>query len=730
MTFVCGTNACLLAGEGVPFAAILAVVFGVKLRRRSLGYHKWPNTDFSSQGTRSNARSAVGHHPMVLPKSDTTTTPTIPSTRVAPRSDIEPRGIPFSISLQEDRSKPGQFQLVLNPNPEIDTARQYGSQQHEETTTAPSNADGQSCAGTPKLLPTLGYNVSQLYTSKAKTPPSPRSPGDEDHNWSEINTVPPDFLHNVVPDWTPAPDAHNHLRKHESNQNSNIVTRGSSARLHDIKARFKKSGKGFIVRLRKSSVVDPADVDVKDVHLLEEKLDHRRPDSTYAIELPGEPVTAELDSTPIERPVFEIGSCGQDGSAADRLIPTQLVDGLHTPTGPSTRPLSFGLEEQWLSDAETLTHERPNIDTTFDEHDDDTSIDPASTTQSSNGSRRSSISSITTTPTNLHAMPFAALASEHEIRRIQTAQNPNQVEIQDQSAATHQILLERPAKDVPAVWEEVHLASNIAKRDSFTPFLKTPNRAGIRKTNRRGGMRQTGGSSIHLRSMHLLEDGYETGETLSHGDSIRINNFGNGAARRPRGHGIGQRSKSFSGMKTGTDAEEHREDTSYGSSTAMSLPDYPTKRNLKLRTKDLQAQSEPILPQTTSAHETNHHRNFGSLSPNRPSNSAAAVSPSRRSPSVSFQEPETATNDEEADFAVGAIPLPSNYETRQPSSPNVGPLSTFIRLSFKSVLSQLSESMLWMRDQCTEELPVPPGHVRVRWTCVSRSSFSIPFTPS
>ena len=169
------------------------------------------------------------------------------------------QALPFTLTLQEEKSNPGQFQLVVNIN------ANNGGNDSSGGNTRPSK----KLYANLQALPGLGYDVSSLYRTQESSPPT--SPQQERHGWSDLDAIPPDFLKKVVPDWG------------VSLEKTNSVMSTQSNRLSDIKARIKKSGKGFVVRLLKGA--NPETNEVAEVHL-----------AHHSSKNP--PAYHELDSTP------------------------------------------------------------------------------------------------------------------------------------------------------------------------------------------------------------------------------------------------------------------------------------------------------------------------------------------------------------------------------------------------------------------------------------------------
>jgi hypothetical protein len=291
------------------------------------------------------------------------------------------QSVPFNLTLQEDKKNPGQFQLVVNIDPEH--PRRDGS--------PPRPAASKKLYANLQSLPSLGFDVSQLYQTQKSSPPiSPQ----QEKGWSDLDAIPSEFLQKVVPDWE------------VTFQRKDSTASTQSRKLADIKARIKKSGKGFVVRLLKGS--GAGSNEVAEVQLGQ----HDGVGATAIAELDSCP-QAELDATEISHRdsvpsettravqlgIHEIGTSSEPGiqkfappapSARIPSIPNWLSQ---TATSASRR---HSVLDDSFSDAETLTQEvRSVVDLTEDA----TDIEPFSAISSMLPTRTASVSSIVKTPT-------------------------------------------------------------------------------------------------------------------------------------------------------------------------------------------------------------------------------------------------------------------------------------------------------------------------------------------
>jgi hypothetical protein len=580
----------------------------------------------------------------------------------------EGKPIPFSLSLQEDSSRPGQYQLIVNPYPAKDS-----EEAEKRQSTGKSKLYNKHYYALPQSLPSVGYDVSPIYRSNQ--PPSPISPANETQGWSDISNLPSDFVRNVAPDWQ------------ESTRKGPELVRKESLRLSDIKARIKKSSKGFIVRLKKGSTSESGLGDVKDIHLYEEKPQTAPP----IAELDGPSAPVELDSTPI---IHEIGSSRPLNQALNRHASQSPQDASYVGLSPfkaDISPWEMPLDaatvtrsnprnstrdpEGWFSDAETIVP--PSLDGTW-EDDGASSVAPRSEYESRTISRRSSVSSIVTTPTAYRksAVQWPADESDRggDVLNIQRS-NVVGATLPKNTLASHDVVpsqipsptVSYPKTDVPEEQESLRVSQ----------FLKA-------KPSKR------------------LVD------TSAH-----------------------RRSKSFHGMDKVDDRK--RRVVTRTVSAGAAYPSLRGKRKLKLQTRNLPVPSNDESDTDTQARRdgirTSNHPPKASRkrsSPRRDAYQASALHtpetsririPSLRQ-STSGNSKEQKSEATSQAVGSGRLPLPDTYEIRSHATRSSSRISTFVAVAATGLLSSLVQSLTWLRDQ-VQESPVPAGHVRVRWTCVS-----------
>ncbi|KAF2010568.1 hypothetical protein BU24DRAFT_414141 [Aaosphaeria arxii CBS 175.79] len=296
------------------------------------------------------------------------------------------QSVPFNLTLQEDKRNPGQFQLVVDIDPE----------RHRGQAGQTQPAASKKLFTNLQAFPSLGYDVSSLYQTQKSSPPM--SPLKETQEWSDLDAIPPDFLKKVVPDWE------------LTFQRKDSTASTQSRRLADIKARIKKNGKGFVVRLLKGSSSDTNEV--AEVHLGQPT---QEPVATVH-ELDSCP-QIELDATEAVRAIpqaIEIGSSGETGlqrPSAPLSSSSSVPEWLRTTTF-DVRPRN-SIAEESFSDAETLAQETQPFGSSLE--DDQTVVGTASDFPT----RTASISSIVKTPTRgLSVVGPVKRIGRHEPKRL------------------------------------------------------------------------------------------------------------------------------------------------------------------------------------------------------------------------------------------------------------------------------------------------------------------------
>ncbi|KAJ4364147.1 hypothetical protein N0V83_009602 [Neocucurbitaria cava] len=306
------------------------------------------------------------------------------------------QSVPFTLNLQEDVRNPGQFQLVVNINPK-----------HHASAGIPVDlASPKNLSTTPGDVSKLTVNTSTLYQTQKSSPPT--TPVQDKQGWSDLDAVPPEFLEKVVPDW----------KVTFSRSDSTASTQ--SKRLADIKARIKKKGKGYVVRLLKGSTSDPnemAEVDLGQSNAAVETTSHELDSSDLRAELDStQTIVSSMGDSITGRPdVYEIGTSSEPGVQPGQSVVNNSTFPTMTPSRRRTAGdvTSIGsIAEESLSDAETLIPDVHSIGGRIDE--DQTDPEPHTTVNSSLPTRSASVSSIVKTPTR-------GLSLVGPVRRVEKA---------------------------------------------------------------------------------------------------------------------------------------------------------------------------------------------------------------------------------------------------------------------------------------------------------------------
>lgn len=608
------------------------------------------------------------------------------------------QALPFTLTLQEEKSNPGQFQLVVNIN------ANNGGNDSSGGNTRPSK----KLYANLQALPGLGYDVSSLYRTQGSSPPT--SPQQERHGWSDLDAIPPDFLKKVVPDWGVSLEKTNSIMSTQSN------------RLSDIKARIKKSGKGFVVRLLKGA--NPETNEVAEVHLAH----HSSKNPPACHELDSTP-RAELDAveascmTPqihvtqdgsFNGPsgagsIFEIGSSGETGIQRPQLalpsVPSQAPTSTLTPTPAphSAAPrwlerssrdteLSHQVGDEWLSDAETLTQDvRPFGDPWEDAEDDQTDAEPFSTVSSNIPTRRGSVTSVMPTSTR-------GLSVVGPVRRL--------------------------------------------PRSEYAGAGGSHTKVSCQALNRSHAKK-----SVKHKSPRNLSFASSTDVALKKGEGSSINTWSNTAGEQSHPHKacdepISKDSNTWHHQVRNTHEDERAGVARHSPSETVVQPRAGKKR-LKLQTKDVpRSHSGPIPPLARRSRESpsavpkedfSPFRESSRESPNKTPQLKPEIDETQelRSTLEKVLQQDESTNDQSndqnapsnndvpvVDDTVGDVPLPPGFEIRQTYSHSKRPLAPFVELACSAICSKLSEGLALLQAKYGSEPPVPSDHVRVRWTCV------------
>ncbi|KAF2186597.1 hypothetical protein K469DRAFT_572058 [Zopfia rhizophila CBS 207.26] len=580
------------------------------------------------------------------------------------------QSVPFTLTLQEEKNNPGKFQLVVNIDPEKN--RSDGS--------PPNPTASKKLFANLQTFPSLGYDVSPLYRTQKSSPPM--SPQQERQEWSDLDAIPPDFLQKVVPDWN------------VSFERSASTASSQSRKLADIKARIKKSGKGFVVRLLKGS--NPDSKEVAEVHLAHQNAPTEATfpelDSSPRVELDATEdanvsQTEQVDSANEQPAVFEIGTSSEPGiQKRVPSPPTARVPSIpHWLNQSSDNRTRYSISEDWLSDAETLTQETRPFSVQLD--DDPTDLEPSSTNSSKLPTRTASISSIVKTPTR----GLSVIGPVKRVAKGDRARGGN------------------------------------GKGNAARLYL---NRSDAKKSfKRRSPPNFNFASTIESAAEHL--------DISSQG--IR--------------HRVGQRSRSQNELQDEYSARDSEtwhhpardlHPNKYKVHHRSSLEDIPRyaeqKTKLRLETnvpRPISANTSPVnkrkrSPRVHKPSSSTSSVQFADQNEHIPSPARSEVDPCEELREVleaAFGGTENnvdhtsgntsipAIQEPIDDDSVGEISMPPGLETRSAPTSTKNPAMTFLGLALNALSDKLFEGFQALRDKYGGEPPVPPNHVRVRWTC-------------
>jgi hypothetical protein len=581
------------------------------------------------------------------------------------------QSVPFTLTLQEEKDNPGQFQLVVNVDP-----------QHQKVAAAggpPKPAASKKLIASLKEAPSLGYDVSQLYQTLKSSPPS--SPQEERQGWSDLDAIPPEFLEKVVPDWKVT------FSRSDST---------ASKTLANIKARIKKSGKGFVVRLLKGSNTDndeEVEVPLGQNSQSSEPALHELDSAHPRVELDGTDANTLIPNdqhgaSDMPLGVFEIGSSNEPGIQRDTQINNRGP--VRNPAIPhwlsQANPGRFSISEESFSDAETLLADVRSI---VDRREEQTDIEPFSRNSSVFPTRSSSVLSIVKTPTRGLSVVGPVRRVEKN-SRVRGKGKPARSEL-NRSGAHKSVKRRSPRTSTSEIAVMGALGSGIPKQSVLPGHSRPgppdhsessdepeaddhktrqyPNKklqAPNAKTKRRSSAEELARSEIPKTRLRLQTD-------LS----------------RPRS------------ANTSPVLRRRRSARTHKSASSQSSVSFANEVR--------HAEASPLWSEVDPSDELREalDKAFGGVTGD---NEPVPNEKSRNIPRI--EEPAS-----EAD--VGDFSLPPEVEIRTAPSSGRSPITTFWVLALSALSEKVYEGMRALRDTYGSEPVVPPNHVRVRWTCVS-----------
>jgi len=586
--------------------------------------------------------------------------------------------VPFTLTLQEEKENPGQFQLVVNIDPK---------HQKAPDGTPPKPAASKKLIANLKEVPSLGFDVSQLYQTLKSTPSS--SPKEDSQGWSDLDAIPPEFLHKVVPDWK------------ITFSRSDSTASSQSKKLADIKARIKKSGKGFVVRLLKGSNTESNEV--VDVPLGQnvpstgsEPTIHELDSYQPRVELDGANCNAassndQSSTNPTFNEVFEIGTSSEAGiqRTAPPSFATRIPSVPHWLNQTSTG--RFSISEEGFSDAETLLADVRSIG---DRLDDPTDIEPFSRDSSVLPTRSGSVLSIVKTPTR-------GLSVVGPVRKIE---KNNRVRVKGKTARSD---LNRSGAH-----------KSMKRRSPHTSASDLPTMGAIGSgVHRPSAFRETSLFSPLDHSESSDDPGSNDYKTWQHPNRSSQNSHSK-AKRRSSAEELTQTTKSKSRLRLQTDVPRptsantspvtRRKRSPRTQKQALMVPSVSFENQLQY------ADAPSVWSEVDESDEMSNARLRDAVKEafSRVTNNNMSV---QNEESRSIPRIEEPMGEEKAlDFS-----LPPEFEIRTERSAGGSSVMKFWGMVLSALSEKAFESIKVLRDTYGSERPVPPDHVRVRWTCVS-----------
>ena len=584
--------------------------------------------------------------------------------------------MPFTLTLQEERNNPGQFQLVVNIDPKATTGASDGS--------PIPRAPTKQLYANLKGVPSLGYDVSPLYRAQKSSPPT--SPQYEKQGWSDLD-VPPEFLQKVVPDW-----------KVTFSRNDSVSS-NQSRKLADIKARIKKSGKGFVVRLLKGSSNSPESDEVAEVHLGQQAAEHTQGPQELdpgcrPVELDAADAPAAANSVPPN--VFEIGTSSEPG--VQRAIPAHIEHRIPSiphwlnQTSPDLRPRN-SISEEGFSDAETLTQEIRPFGLQLE--DEQTEPELYSTVSSRLPTRTTSVSSIVKTPTR-------GLSVVGPVRRVGKANRARATSARGHSAQmalnrsdAHKSFKRRSPRNSnsePAMTDAIQQSAassayHSRQRSSMSSKSQSERVDAIISRDNDAWQHPARDKRIIREKAHRRLSAEELLQPIKQKGLLRVQTD----VARPKSASVSPVTR-----RKRPGRARHPSSSSSSSSSAQFA-------------EEGQYASSPVWSEVDPSEELREalEKAFGTVEDGI--KQIHKSSPSRSVPNLKIP-------DDEGD--IGNIPLPLGLEIRSTPVNTQNLMLTFWGLAISSLSEKLLEGLTWFRNQYGREPPIPVNHVRVRWTCV------------
>ncbi|KAL5381239.1 hypothetical protein DPSP01_007232 [Paraphaeosphaeria sporulosa] len=581
--------------------------------------------------------------------------------------------VPFTLTLQEDKGKPGQFQLVVSVDPQS---------QKDRGGNPLKTSSSKKLVANLQEAPSLGYDVSKLYQTQKSSPPS--TPQAEHQGWSDLDALPPEFLDKVAPDW----------KVTFSRSDSSASTQ--SRKLADIKARIKKSGKGFVVRLLKGTSADTNEV--REVQLGRDPVEQLPTLSELDSTVP--PVELATHSTPsivadVPGGVFEIGSSGEPGvERATPPVTARAVSSIpqwlsQTSNEPGT---AFSVLEDNLSDAETLL---PDVRSVIDRMEDHTDVEPVSNYSSVLPTRSSSVLSIVKTPTRGLSV-VGPVRRVEKVNRVRAKGKAARIDL-SRTGARKSFIGRSPQGSI----SEAFVSERLRNAAAAYPPAQEP---GSDPSSLDEGSDDSSKKRRNAYKRRAQADRQEPANRKVR----RENSAPNATSEAPSRTRLRldtslapSRSAETSPATVRRSSPRTKKSPTMAKSRDQAVPSHAPETD--------NAEGSPEWSEVDPADDEDIREAlemaFGKIADDLES---SPVQSKRSIPSI---------NEPADDGESGMYTLPPNLEIRSAPAAPGNRFSMFLGLAIGAVLDKVIDGVHHLRDSYGSESAVPAGHVRVRWTC-------------
>lgn len=567
------------------------------------------------------------------------------------------QSVPFTLKLQEDAQNPGRFQLVLDIGAKL------------------QSPDGLLLSALFNPPNTVNSATKDNANSRRDTSSPPTTPLSDKQGWADLDHVPPEFLNKVVPDWNVS----------FSRSDSTVSTQ--TKRLADIKAKIKKKGKGYVVRLLKGSATDSNEIAEVDLGSDTTRSRANIPELDSAI------MPAELHSVPFSVPlndinhadgatICEIGTSNEDGirRPQDSITPGSGANGeSHARRLEGRRLVQISTTEEGMSDAETLISDLRPMDRHVDgEQAFGESLIP---------SRSGSVSSIVKTPTR--GLSLIGPVRKRVEKKARPRINCRTANMNLKRSDAHKSIKNRSNSTTVEIddWFD-EIGTNSANVRQFQHLSPRKSKDSDRNFQDHGAWQNSVRYAGRIKPRNVRH---------SSADDLQVP------------------TKSKYGLRLQTNVPKTR---SAHVSPVTQRKGPPKVRNHKSSSNspsevyDNDIKSSPELQEASHSEALREALKTLSDVVSDPGNGDQDIGDTQDPAMNHFVEP---VNED----CIGDIVLPSETEIRSAPSGMRNPVLMYWALAFGALSDKVYEGFKLLRDAVGPERPVPRGHVRVRWTCVS-----------